>query len=94
MAAHSTHQRLSYDYYPRLFSRFIHNCERFVDGLVECEDPVQKMALCGRLAARLALLQPMLLDPVPEHLKASLTVDDLPLEAPRWLRTENGAVLL
>ena len=76
------------------FTDLADNCERFVDVLVECEDPAQKMALCGRLAACLALLQPMLLDPVPEHLKASLTVDDLPLEAPRWLRTENGAVLL
>ncbi|WP_286809559.1 MULTISPECIES: hypothetical protein [unclassified Leclercia] len=66
------------------FTDLADNCERFVDVLVECEDPVQKMALCGRLAARLALLQPMLLDPVPEHLKASLTVDDLPLEAPRF----------
>lgn len=30
----------------------------------------------------LALLQPTLLDPIPEHLKASLTVDDLPLDVP------------
>ena len=50
--------------------------------LVECDDPTQKLALCGRLSACLSLLQPTLLEPVPEHLKASLTVNDLPLEAP------------
>lgn len=50
--------------------------------LVECDDPAQKMALCGRLSACLALLQPTLLEPVPEYLKASLTVDDLPLDVP------------
>ena len=76
------------------FTDLADNCERFVDVLVECEDPAQKMALCGGLAACLALLQPMLLVPVPEHLKASLTVDDLPLKAPRWLRTTEGTVLL
>jgi hypothetical protein len=40
------------------------------------------MALCGRLSACLSLLQPTLLEPVPEHVKASLTVDDLPLNVP------------
>ncbi|WP_449554979.1 hypothetical protein [Lelliottia amnigena] len=64
------------------FTELADNCERFVDVLVECEDPTQKMALCGRLSACLDLLQPTLLDPVPEHLKESLTVDDLPLDVP------------
>jgi hypothetical protein len=64
------------------FTELADNCERFVDVLVECEDPAQKMALCGRLSACLALLQPTLLEPVPEHVKASLTVDDLPLDVP------------
>jgi len=64
------------------FTELADNCERFVDVLVECEDPTQKMALCGRLSACLDLLQPTLLEPVPEHLKASLTVDFLPLDVP------------
>ena len=64
------------------FTELADNCERFVDVLVECDDPAQKMALCGRLSACLALLQPTLLEPVPEYLKASLTVDDLPLDVP------------
>ncbi|AUU83072.1 hypothetical protein MXF13_20840 [Leclercia adecarboxylata] len=64
------------------FTALADNCARFVDVLAECDDPAQKMALCGRLSACLALLQPTLLEPVPEHLKASLTVDDLPLDVP------------
>ncbi|MGK3191812.1 hypothetical protein [Enterobacter soli] len=64
------------------FTALADNCERFVNVLVEYEDPAQKMALCRRLSACLALLQPTLLEPVPEHLKASLTVDDLPLDVP------------
>lgn len=64
------------------FTELADNCAQFVDALVECDDPAEKMALCGRLSASLALLQSTLLEPVPEHLKASLTVDDLPLELP------------
>lgn len=64
------------------FTDLADNCTRFVDALVECDEPAEKLALCGRLYACLALLQPTLLEPVPEHLKASLTVDDLPLEQP------------
>ncbi|ENA0611516.1 hypothetical protein ABFP30_003262 [Enterobacter bugandensis] len=64
------------------FTELADSCERFVEVLVECDDPTQKLALCGRLSACLSLLQPTLLEPVPEHLKASLTVNDLPLEAP------------
>ena len=64
------------------FTELADNCSWFVDVLVECDDPTQKMALCGRLSACLALLQPTLLEPVPEYLKASLTVDDLPLDVP------------
>ena len=66
------------------FTKLADNCERFVDSMVECEDQPQKMALCGRLSACLALLQPTLLEPVPEYLKASLTVDDLPLDVPAF----------
>ena len=64
------------------FTELADSCERFVEVLVECDDPTQKLALCGRLSACLSLLQPTLLEPVPEHLKASLTVNELPLEAP------------
>ena len=64
------------------FTELADSCERFVEVLVECDDPTQKLALCGRLSVCLSLLQPTLLEPVPEHLKASLTVNDLPLEAP------------
>lgn len=42
------------------------------------------MALCARLSACLALLQPTLLEPVPDYLKESLTVDDLPLTLPAF----------
>ena len=64
------------------FTELADNCERFVEMLVECDDPAQKMALCGRLSASLALLQPTLLDPIPEYLHESLTVDDVPLNIP------------
>jgi len=30
------------------FTELADNCERFVDVLVECDDPAQKMAICGR----------------------------------------------
>ncbi len=38
------------------FTELADNCERFVDALVECDDPTTKLALCGRLATCLALL--------------------------------------
>ncbi len=64
------------------FTELADNCERFMDGLLECESPAEKIALYGRLAACLALLQPTLLEPVPEALKASLTVEDFPTRLP------------
>lgn len=64
------------------FTELADNCERFAEVLAECDDPLQKMALCGRLSACLALLQPTLLEPVPEALKASLTVDHFPAHFP------------
>ncbi len=66
------------------FTELADNCERFSEALVECHDPVQKMALCGRLCACLALLQPTLMEPVPEFLKESLTVDEIPLHVPAF----------
>jgi len=64
------------------FTELADNCERFMDALVECECPAEKIALYGRLAACLALLQPTLLDPVPDALKESLTVEDFPTRFP------------
>lgn len=59
-------------------------CEHFAQTLTEDDDPTLKMALCGRLNACLTLLQPGLLDPIPEHLIASLTVDVPPDDYPRF----------
>jgi len=64
------------------FTDLADNCERFMDARLECEVPAEKIALYGRLAACLALLQPTLLDPVPEALKASLTAEDFPTRMP------------
>lgn len=66
------------------FTTLAESCEQFVDALIVCDDPVQKMALCGRLSACLALLQPTLNDPVPEPLKESLTVEDIPAHFPAF----------
>lgn len=66
------------------FTQLADNCERFTDALIECEEPIQKMALYGRLSACLALLQPTLLDAIPEHLKVSLTVEELPSRVPAF----------
>ncbi|EEB9696284.1 hypothetical protein AHU65_002186 [Salmonella enterica subsp. enterica] len=53
-------------------------CARFAETLIETDDPALRLALCGRLSAGLALLQPTLHDPIPPHLIESLTVDTLP----------------
>jgi len=66
------------------FTELADNCERFAEVLVECNDPAHKMALCGRLSACLALLQPTLLEPIPDCLKASLTVEELPAQFPAF----------
>ena len=51
------------------FTELADNCERFMDALLECDVPAEKFALYGRLAACLSLLQPTLLEPVPEALR-------------------------
>lgn len=66
------------------FIELADNCERFAEVLAECEDPQQKMALCGRLSACLALLEPTLFEPVPQALKASLTVENIPAYTPSF----------
>jgi hypothetical protein len=45
---------------------------------VEETDPARKIALCGHLASPLALLRPMLLEPLPENLQERLTVNVFP----------------
>lgn len=64
------------------FTVLADHCENFAETLIENDDPMLKMALCGRLNAALALLQPTLLEPVPLHLVESLTVDTLPANSP------------
>ncbi|ECI6407083.1 hypothetical protein RM843_003647 [Salmonella enterica] len=59
-------------------------CARFAETLIETDDPALRLALCGRLHACLALLQPTLNDPIPPHLIESLTVDTLPASSPRF----------
>lgn len=66
------------------FTELADNCERFAEVLAECDDPQQKMALCGRLSACLALLQPTLLEPVPQVLKDRLTVENIPTHVPSF----------
>lgn len=127
------------------FIELADNCERYVEAMVEADDPRVKLALCGRLSTSLSLLMPTLNDPIPPEMVATLTIDTLPthlpvfepetdtlcrycqeltqltmsgmltseqqrviedllfelvsyfsdrLKAPRWLRTEQGDVLL
>ncbi|WP_288450103.1 hypothetical protein [Enterobacter roggenkampii] len=66
------------------FTELADNCERFVDALVECDEPATKLALCGRLSTCLALLQPTLLEPIPRHLEENLTVEEPPARLPAF----------
>lgn len=60
------------------FTVLADHCENFADTLIESDDPALRLALCGRLAACLALLRPTLNDPIPPHLIESLTTNTLP----------------
>lgn len=51
--------------------------ERFAEGLAECRDPVEKLAMYVRLSVYLVLLQSTLAEPVPQYLQVSLTVEAL-----------------
>lgn len=66
------------------FTELADNCERFCEAMLCEEDPTMKIALCGRLAACLALLKPTLHEPIPRDLEAYLTVDSLPLHQPEF----------
>ncbi|EJA8224451.1 hypothetical protein MUZ84_002891 [Salmonella enterica] len=60
------------------FTVLADHCENFAETLIESDDPALRLALCGRLAACLALLRPTLNEPIPPHLIESLTTDTLP----------------
>ncbi|EDQ0198297.1 hypothetical protein CBJ87_001211 [Salmonella enterica subsp. enterica serovar Fresno] len=60
------------------FTVLASHCENFAETLIESDDPALRLALCGRLAACLALLRPTLNDPIPPHLVESLTTNTLP----------------
>lgn len=66
------------------FTVLAEHCKQFAETLIEHDDPTLKMALCGRLNVCLRLLQPSLLDPIPDHMMDSLTVDTLPSCSPRF----------
>ncbi|EBR0153833.1 hypothetical protein MUZ84_004227 [Salmonella enterica] len=66
------------------FTVLANHCENFAETLIESNDPMLKMVLCGRLNACLTLLQPTLLEPAPPHLIESLTVDTFPANSPSF----------
>jgi hypothetical protein len=66
------------------FTVLADHCEQFAQTLVDNDDAIEKLALCGRLSACLALLQPTLNDPVPPELEESLTINDLPASLPAF----------
>lgn len=63
------------------FTELADCCDRFAETLMECHEPVEKMALLGRIGACLALLRPTLSEPIPAHLIERFTVDTLPENA-------------
>lgn len=66
------------------FTVLADHCALFAEILIESVEPVQKLALCGRISACLTLLQSALSDPVSPHLVESLTTDILPADIPRF----------
>ncbi|WP_313825177.1 hypothetical protein [Leclercia sp.] len=66
------------------FTELADHCERFAHTLLETDDPAEKLALCARLSACLALLQPTLNEPIPAHLVERFTLTDLPSSLPAF----------
>jgi hypothetical protein len=66
------------------FTELADHCERFAHTLLETDDPAEKLALCTRLSACLALLQPTLNEPIPAHLVERFTLSDLPSSLPAF----------
>lgn len=64
------------------FIELADNCERYVEAMVEADDPRDQLALCGRLSTSLSLLMPTLNDPIPPEMVATLTIDTLPTHLP------------
>lgn len=64
------------------FTVLARHCEHLADALLECTDPLLRLALCERLNTSLSLLRPTLLEPVPAHLADSLTTDSMAPENP------------
>ena len=60
------------------FTDLAYYCDRFAETLIECHDPVLKMALCGRLDTCLSLLRPTLNEPIPPHLIDGFITNVLP----------------
>ncbi|MGL4724331.1 MAG: hypothetical protein ACRCWW_07485 [Scandinavium sp.] len=53
-------------------------CDLFAQDLIESHEPLYKMALLGRISTCLALLRPMIGQPIPAHLVARFTAEKLP----------------
>ncbi|WP_435928496.1 hypothetical protein [Dryocola sp. BD613] len=50
-------------------------CQNLADALIENDDHIERMALCGRLYAGLEVLKVVLKAPLPAHLIERLTVE-------------------
>lgn len=64
------------------FIELADNCERYVEAMIEADDPRDKLALCGRLSTSLSLLMPTLNKPNPPEMVDVLTIDTLPTHLP------------
>ncbi|TCL03503.1 hypothetical protein EZJ58_1576 [Sodalis ligni] len=60
------------------------HCENLADALLHRDEPASRQALCRRLAYCLGQLRPTLDDAIPPHLIESLTVDERPMNSPRF----------
>lgn len=60
------------------FTTLATHSEQLADSLLECRNPVLKRALGHRLHTCLSILRATLLDPIPEHLVSTLTVEVIP----------------
>lgn len=64
------------------FTVLADHCALFAEVLIESADPVQKLALCGRISTGLSLLKSKLADPIAPHLVECLTTDIPPVSSP------------
>ncbi|MGL4172039.1 hypothetical protein ABQJ53_17670 [Morganella morganii] len=64
------------------FTVLADHCALFAEVLIESADPVQKLALCGRISTGLSLLKSKLSDPIAPHLVECLTTDIPPVTSP------------